>query len=321
MLASAAPALAGPPEDFKALTDEYWAFVMREFPTFASQLGIHDYDDRLGDISLAAEDRRAAQYGQYLARLEAIPDAGLSPADRDQQGDPGARPSGKHRGQSLRPADDAVHQPQRLAPEYRRPGRQSDVPHPRRLRQLSEAPRAVSGAQRRGAQDQHARLERGLYPAVRRLGRVRGNDLGGDPRRSDQVAALRAVRGGAAGDDLGGRLVRAAGAGEGADRRRFARRLCQASRLVHGQLQAQVQYRRSALRRCPAARRFTNIASATRRRPTAPPTTSTRSACARSSASAPRWRRSPRRPASPAARRSSPTCAPTPNITPRRPRN
>ena len=82
MLASAAPALAGPPEDFKALTDEYWAFMMREFPTFASQLGIRDYDDQLGDISLAAEDRRAAQYGQYLARLEAIPDAGLSPADR-----------------------------------------------------------------------------------------------------------------------------------------------------------------------------------------------------------------------------------------------
>ena len=27
ILALAAPALAGPPEDFKALTDEYWAFV------------------------------------------------------------------------------------------------------------------------------------------------------------------------------------------------------------------------------------------------------------------------------------------------------
>ena len=82
MLASAAPALAGPPEDFKALTDEYWAFVMHEFPTFASSLGIHDYDDQLGDISLAAEDRRAAQYAQYLARIAAIPDAGLSPVDR-----------------------------------------------------------------------------------------------------------------------------------------------------------------------------------------------------------------------------------------------
>ena len=82
LLATAAPAVAGPTGDFVALTDDYWAFVMRENPTFASQLGIHDYDDRLGDISLAAEDRRAAQSAAYLKRLEAIPDSGLSPADR-----------------------------------------------------------------------------------------------------------------------------------------------------------------------------------------------------------------------------------------------
>ena len=82
MLASAVPAQAGPTEDFKALTDEYWAFVMREFPTYASTLGIRDYDDKLGDISLAAEDRRAAQYQRFLDRLATIPDSGLSPADR-----------------------------------------------------------------------------------------------------------------------------------------------------------------------------------------------------------------------------------------------
>ena len=82
LMATAAPAVASPTEDFTALTDEYWAFVMRENPTFASQLGIHDYDDRLGDISLAAEDRRAAQSAAYLKRLDSIPDSGLSPADR-----------------------------------------------------------------------------------------------------------------------------------------------------------------------------------------------------------------------------------------------
>ena len=58
-LSIAAPALAGPPDDFKALTDEYWAYTLREYPTFASTLGVHDQDDKLGDISLAAEDRRA----------------------------------------------------------------------------------------------------------------------------------------------------------------------------------------------------------------------------------------------------------------------
>ena len=77
-----APAAAGPTEDFKALTGEYWAFMMRENPTFASQLGIRDYDDRLPDISLAAEDRRSAAGSAFIKRLEAIPDAGLSPADR-----------------------------------------------------------------------------------------------------------------------------------------------------------------------------------------------------------------------------------------------
>ncbi len=78
----AAPVAAGPSEDFKALTDDYWAFVIRENPTFASQIGVHDYDDKLSDISLAAEDRRAAAAAAYLRQLDAIPDAGLSPADR-----------------------------------------------------------------------------------------------------------------------------------------------------------------------------------------------------------------------------------------------
>ena len=81
-LAVATPALAGPAEDFKALTEEYWAFVLRENPIFASTLGHREEDDRLDDISLAAEDRRIAQAAQFLARLDAIPDAGLPAADR-----------------------------------------------------------------------------------------------------------------------------------------------------------------------------------------------------------------------------------------------
>ncbi|WP_324806543.1 DUF885 domain-containing protein [Sphingomonas sp. LY29] len=81
-LALAAPAAAAPADDLKALADEYWAFTMREYPTYASALGIKDYDDRLTDVSLAAEDRRAAAWAAFLARLDRIPDAGLSPADR-----------------------------------------------------------------------------------------------------------------------------------------------------------------------------------------------------------------------------------------------
>ena len=79
---AASPALAGPAEDFHALTDEYWAFVLKESPVYASMLGHHEYDSKLGDLSLAAEDRRAAEYARFLARLERIPDSGLTAADQ-----------------------------------------------------------------------------------------------------------------------------------------------------------------------------------------------------------------------------------------------
>ena len=83
VLALAAPALAGPPEDFKALTDEYWAFVLRENPTFASQLGVRDYDDQLSRHQPCRRGPHARRAdAAYLKRLDAIPDAGLSPADR-----------------------------------------------------------------------------------------------------------------------------------------------------------------------------------------------------------------------------------------------
>ncbi|MGI8705964.1 MAG: DUF885 domain-containing protein [Sphingomicrobium sp.] len=78
----ATPAFAAPADDFKALTDEYWAFVLRESPVYASTLGHREYDAQLGDISLAAEDRRVAEAERFLARLNAIPDSGLSAADR-----------------------------------------------------------------------------------------------------------------------------------------------------------------------------------------------------------------------------------------------
>jgi uncharacterized protein (DUF885 family) len=56
--------------------------VLRENPVWASMLGHRENDAKLGDISLAAEDRRVAQAGNYLTRLNAIPDSGLSAADR-----------------------------------------------------------------------------------------------------------------------------------------------------------------------------------------------------------------------------------------------
>jgi len=82
MLALAAPAAAGPVEEFQQLQDDYWAATLRDAPLFASQVGVKDYDRHIGPLSLAEMDRQAAQSATFLKRLEAIPAASLPPAEQ-----------------------------------------------------------------------------------------------------------------------------------------------------------------------------------------------------------------------------------------------
>jgi uncharacterized protein (DUF885 family) len=77
MLALAAPAFAGPVEDFQKLQDDYWAATLRDSPLLATQVGVTDYDRQIGPLSLAEFDRQAAQSAAFLQRLEAIPAASL----------------------------------------------------------------------------------------------------------------------------------------------------------------------------------------------------------------------------------------------------
>ncbi|WP_066477674.1 MULTISPECIES: DUF885 domain-containing protein [unclassified Sphingomonas] len=86
VLTSAGAAHAGPREDLVALLDDHWQWALRESPRLASSVGVRDYDTELGDVSLAAEDRRAADAQRFLDRLEAIPDAGLDAAGRVNKG-------------------------------------------------------------------------------------------------------------------------------------------------------------------------------------------------------------------------------------------
>lgn len=78
----AAPAMAGPREDFAALQHEYESWLLRENPEYASALGVHDYDGMVSDISLAAMDRRAAEAAAMLTRLDAISAAALAEPDQ-----------------------------------------------------------------------------------------------------------------------------------------------------------------------------------------------------------------------------------------------
>ena len=54
------------------IIDDHWAWTMEEYPTFATSLGVRDYDDRLSDPSLEAEAKREAKTAEFIARLEAI---------------------------------------------------------------------------------------------------------------------------------------------------------------------------------------------------------------------------------------------------------
>ncbi|MEA3004242.1 MAG: hypothetical protein QOH81_3030 [Sphingomonadales bacterium] len=82
LLAAAVPARAAPADDFHRLLADHYRWLLRENPVQATAFGVRDYDDRLDDPSLAAADRRAAEAAAFLARLDHIPAASLSPEDR-----------------------------------------------------------------------------------------------------------------------------------------------------------------------------------------------------------------------------------------------
>ena len=58
-LAIAAPATAGPTEDFHALMDQYWATYLNDNPLTASSVSVRTFDRTLGELSLAEFDRQA----------------------------------------------------------------------------------------------------------------------------------------------------------------------------------------------------------------------------------------------------------------------
>ena len=61
---------------------DHWRWTLEQDPTFATTLGVRDFDDRLGDPSLAAYDAAIVSEKAFLSRLEAIDRDTLSTADR-----------------------------------------------------------------------------------------------------------------------------------------------------------------------------------------------------------------------------------------------
>jgi uncharacterized protein (DUF885 family) len=72
VLGCGAPAAQSPDDDLYALFDETWDYQMKEFPTWATGVGIHDYNDRLASMTLEDIDRRNQYWQEVLGRLDGM---------------------------------------------------------------------------------------------------------------------------------------------------------------------------------------------------------------------------------------------------------
>jgi uncharacterized protein (DUF885 family) len=81
-----APALAhaqtAPHDQLTRIIDDHWAWYLSTHPVEATARGVHDYDDRIYDMSLAARDAQIKAEDGFVARLEAVPAQQLDAADR-----------------------------------------------------------------------------------------------------------------------------------------------------------------------------------------------------------------------------------------------
>jgi uncharacterized protein (DUF885 family) len=64
------------------LFDREWQARLEEYPLFATSVGVHDHDDRLPAMTLEDLKRRDGLWRGFLAELESIPTADLTPEDR-----------------------------------------------------------------------------------------------------------------------------------------------------------------------------------------------------------------------------------------------
>jgi uncharacterized protein (DUF885 family) len=82
LIAFAVPAAAAPQDDLKVLMEEHYRWSLQQSPTYATSLGVRDYDDRIDDLSPAARSARVREAKAFLIRLDRIPAAQLAAGDR-----------------------------------------------------------------------------------------------------------------------------------------------------------------------------------------------------------------------------------------------
>lgn len=68
----AAATAAADSERFKSIYEAEWAFRLREFPMYASYVGVHDFDDRMGHVSESDQARRHTFWQDIRRQLDGV---------------------------------------------------------------------------------------------------------------------------------------------------------------------------------------------------------------------------------------------------------
>ncbi len=83
LLVPSAVARATPADEaFRAIYEQEWAWRLADAPQFATGVGVHDYDDRLGHVDAKSQAARLAYLTEVSRRLDALDVAALSPAEQ-----------------------------------------------------------------------------------------------------------------------------------------------------------------------------------------------------------------------------------------------
>lgn len=67
---------------FARFLDDHWRWTLRSSPVLATTLGVRAHDRELGDLTIAAMDRRAREAAAFLERAERLDTARLAPGER-----------------------------------------------------------------------------------------------------------------------------------------------------------------------------------------------------------------------------------------------
>ena len=85
MLGFTGVALAQEPATLKSISEGFFQESLKAYPSFATSMGIHDYDGELDAVDKASHDAAIARFKKTLAELNGLDPAKLSPTEKNDR--------------------------------------------------------------------------------------------------------------------------------------------------------------------------------------------------------------------------------------------